>query len=453
MYKDCIDLQGAQILLVDDIPANLDVLCTLLETEGYQISLAPSGEVALKIAARAEKPPELILLDVMMPGLDGFEVCRRLKQHPDTRDIPVIFITAEDQTASVVTGFQVGGVDYIPKPFRDEEVLMRVQTHLCISRLLHQQAANNEKLARNNRELQDQIALRKVLSGRLSSITAREAQHWGLEHFVVHSPTMEHILEEVHTLQEQRSTSVLIAGESGTGKELVARAIHYGSPRKDGPFTTVNCADLPEDVVGSLAQRTQALSLLFGHVQGAFAGADTDQEGHFQMAHGGTLFLDEIGTIPLPLQEQLLRALQCGQVRRVGEKDGREVDVRVMASTKMDLQERVRTDAFSKGLYAYLTQFTVAVPPLRQRAEDIPLLARHFARLFMKEMGQEAPELGEEVIAVLRHYAWPGNVRELKNVIERALIESGGREIRPELLYFPPQTPSVERRVEAGTAA
>jgi len=265
MHEPQVDLKGARILLVDDQPANLEVLCELLEAEGYEISLAPRGEIALKIVGEEEGRPDLILLDVMMPEMDGYEVCRRLKADSGTRDIPVIFITAQDLTEGVLAGFHAGGVDYIAKPFRDQEVLVRVWTHLRLSFMARE-------LGARNRELEEEIAQRRKLKGRLSMISRREAERWGLEDFVGRSPTMRRIFADIRLLQESAGISVLIAGESGTGKELVARAIHFGSARAEGPFVPVNCAAIPRELVESA---------LFGHVRGAFTGADADQEGYF----------------------------------------------------------------------------------------------------------------------------------------------------------------------------
>jgi DNA-binding NtrC family response regulator len=422
-----VDLKGARILLVDDQPANLDVLRRVLEAKAYKILLAPSGEVALRTAGRVV--PDLILLDVMMPGMDGYEVCRRLKQDETTRAIPVIFVTAQDQTDALVSGFQAGGVDYIVKPFREEEVLVRVQTHLCLKYLAQELAEKNRELLRQNQQLEEEIALRQILKGQVSQAAAQEARRWGLENLVGKSPTMQRVLAQIQSLQEE--IPVLIAGEGGTGKELIARAIHYGSSRREGAFVVVNCAEIPQDVQ-SLDSRTQALSLLFGHVRGSFAGAETDRDGCFQLAHGGTLFFDEIGVLPLPLQSHLLRVLQQGEVCRIGEQKGRRVEARSLAATRMDLKQRVEEGAFRPDFYEYLSRQVVALPPLRQRPDDIPLLAEHFLRLCMREMGREAPALSPEVVEILKGYAFPGNVRELKNVVEQALLESGGREIRPE---------------------
>ena len=229
MPETHVDLKGARILLVDDQPANLEVLRELLEAEGYNISLAPRGEIALKIAGEPEGRPDLILLDVMMPEMDGYEVCQRLKGNPDTCDIPVIFVTARDLSEAVLEGFEAGGVDYITKPFRDREVLMRVQTHLRLS-------LTTRELAARNQELEHEIAQRQKLKGQLSMISQREAERWGLEGFVGRSPTIQEIFREIRLLQENVGTSVLIVGESGTGKELIARAVHFGGPRAEAPF-------------------------------------------------------------------------------------------------------------------------------------------------------------------------------------------------------------------------
>ena len=442
MIEGSVATHGFKILLVDDTPANLDVLCELLEGEGYRISMAPNGTVALKVASQAL--PDLILLDVNMPGMDGYEVCRRLKQDSATRSIPVIFVTARDLTESVVTGFQSGGVDYITKPFQDREVLARVQTHLQINQLTRELAAKNEELAQKNLTLEEEIAQRKALKGQLSQLSEQDVERWGLEGFVGRSPTIERIFKEIRLMQESAATSVLIGGESGTGKELIARAIHFGGARSSGPFVPVNCAAMPRELVESL---------LFGHVRGAFTGADADRVGYFEMAHEGTLFLDEIGEMPLELQAKLLRVLEDGQVQRIGAKEGKKVDVRVLTATNVEVQDMIQNNAFRQDLYFRLARFTVTAPPLRQRQEDIPLLAQHFLQLFAAEMGREVPDLSAEVLEMLTAYAFPGNVRELKNIVERALIESGGAEIRPYHLYFLPEVAPQEKAATATTTA
>ena len=415
----------ATVLIVDDVPANQNLLRQTLEPHGLEVLLASDGETALQVAERAK--PDLILLDIMMPGMDGYETCRRLKAAEVTRGIPVIFITAQHETPNVVEGFRVGGVDYITKPFQAEEVLARVETHLTISRL-------TRELERKNRELEEQIRRREQAEGalaaadeHLSLLSSREAERWGLAGFIGRSRTLEKILEDIRKLQQAGTISVLISGESGTGKELVARAIHFGGPRSKETFLPVNCAAIPRDL---------AESLLFGHVRGAFSGANTDQKGYFELADGGTLFLDEIGEMPAALQPKLLRVLEGGRVTPLGATKDRQVDVRVVAASNADFSKKIGTGEFRQDLYHRLARFTVIVPPLRERPEDIPLLAVHFLKLFASEMGRQPPPLSEAALAALRAHPFPGNVRELKNVIERALIESSGTEIRPQHLHF-----------------
>lgn len=305
-----------------------------------------------------------------------------------------------------------------------------------IRRLTRALSDKNEELARHNRKLQEEIALRKLLRGQLSHISDQEARRWGLEGFVAESPSMQRILEEVGELQQNEARAVLLLGEPGTGKEMLARAIHYGSARSSGPFVTLNCTDLPQDVVLSLDSRSRALSALFGHVSGTFGGAESDQDGCFQMADGGTLFLDEIGRMPVSVQGSLLRALHSGEAKRMGEAESRTVDVRIIASTSVPLQRLVEEKVIAADLYQYLAGLTVELPALRQRPEDIRPLAQHFLRLLMKEMGRELPELDGDVLELLEAYSFPGNVRELKNAMERALLESGGHEIGREHIRF-----------------
>ena len=425
MNQDKTDPTREKILIVDDIPANLNVLRQALEAEGYDLLFATEGETALKVAARAM--PDLILLDIIMPGMDGFEVCRQLKKNQSTKDIPVVFITAMRETEEVVEGFRVGGVDYITKPFEKEEVLARVETHLTNARL-------TKALLQRNRELQGEIARREQAEAdrqtadeRFSLISEQEAQRWGIAGFVGQSKTIGKILAEILKLQTTGTMSVLIQGESGTGKELIARAIHFGGPRAKGPFIPVNCSAIPSEL---------AESLFFGHVKGAFTGANKDKKGYFELADGGTLFLDEIGDMPLGLQAKLLRVLEDGCVIPIGGTHEKHVDVRILAATNADLQSRMAEGAFRSDLYYRLAGFTVDVPPLRDRPEDIPLLASHFLSLFATEMGIQKPALTQDALDTLMAYPFPGNVRELKNIIERALIESGGEKIQPQHLHF-----------------
>ena len=408
----------ATILIVDDVPANRNLLAQTLEPHGCELLLAPDGETALDLARRAR--PDLILLDVMMPGLNGYETCRRLKANEATRHIPIIFITAQHETPSVIEGFRAGGVDYITKPFQMEEVLVRVETHLKISRLtraLQQKNAELEAEMARREKAEDALA---TADERLSLLSSREAERWGVAGMLGQTGPFAKIVEGIRKAQQAGTLSVLITGESGTGKELIARAIHSGGARAKGPFIPVNCSAVPRDL---------AESLFFGHMKGAFSGAQTDQKGYFELAHGGTLFLDEVGEMPAALQPKLLRVLEDGRITPLGATKEKQVDVRVVAASNVDFQKRIPAGEFRQDLYFRLARFTVVAPPLRERREDIPLLAAHFLKLFAAEMGVKTPALEAGALAALMNHSFPGNVRELKNVIEGALIESGGKEI------------------------
>ncbi|MGA2232676.1 MAG: response regulator, partial [Tepidisphaeraceae bacterium] len=266
-------MSAEQILVVDDTPANLDLLAQVLEPQGYRVLAASGGQTALAIARQAR--PDLILLDVLMPDLDGYATCRQLKTDPATRDIPVVFISARDQTENLVAGFQAGGVDYITKPFAPDEILIRVQTHLQISGLARELLNKNAELTAANDRLQAEMNRREkaetalqAAGDQLSLLSDREAQRWGLEAFVGKSKLLGHILADIRRLQNFGSVNVLITGESGTGKELVARALHYGSTRAAGPFIPVNCVAVPAEL---------AESAFFGHLRGSFTGATMDR--------------------------------------------------------------------------------------------------------------------------------------------------------------------------------
>jgi len=414
------------VLVVDDVPSNRNLLRQTLEPGGYEVLLAPDGETALRVAQAA--CPDVILLDVIMPGLDGFETCRQLKRAAVTRAIPVIFITARDGTESMLEGFQAGGVDYITKPFQPEEVLIRVQTHLTLHRQTEELRRKNEDLRAEIERRQQAEASLRTADEKLSLLTQQEAARWGLEGFVGRSAAVQRLVQDIRRLHQfGLNTSVLIAGESGTGKELIARAIHYGHPRIQGAFVAVNCSAIPADLFEST---------LFGHLKGAFTGATGDHQGCFEQAKGGTLFLDEIGDLPLALQAKLLRVLEAGHLVPLGGTQERPVEVRVVAATNAELQPELAAGTFRRDLYFRLARFIIEVPPLRERREDIPLLADHFLTLLAREMGMPKPRLRPDALVALERYDYPGNVRELKNLIERALIESGGGEVGPGHMHF-----------------
>lgn len=418
-------MSQGRILIADDTSASLDLLSRVLEPQGYEIIAVSSGKDAIQLAAKAK--PDLVLLDVMMPGHDGFHVCRTLKAEDATKDTPVIFITSKNETANVIKGFRVGAVDYIIKPFQAEEVITRVATHLKISRLTRELQQRNAELEAEMSKRREAEHARDKATQRLSTLASREAQRWGLSGFIGESPHLRRILDDIERLQHFGKTSVLITGESGTGKELVARAVHHQSPRADGPFIPVNCVAVPAELMESM---------FFGHTKGAFTGATSDRKGWFELADGGTLFLDEIGDMPAALQAKLLRVLEDGMVTPVGSTQPRHVDVRVVSATNADIASKIAAGEFRQDLFYRLARFTVETPPLRTRPDDLPLLAAHFLNLFATEMGLTAPTLTKEALTVLQGYAFPGNVRELKNVMERALILSGGKPIKREHLQL-----------------
>jgi len=395
-------MSQGRILIADDTSASLDLLSRVLEPQGYEIIAVSSGKDAIQLAAKAK--PDLVLLDVVMPGHDGFHVCRTLKAEEATRDTPVIFITSQNETANVLKGFRVGAVDYIIKPFQAEEVITRVATHLKISRLTRELQQRNAELEAEMSKRREAEHARDKATQRLSTLASREAQRWGLSGFIGESPHLRRILDDIERLQHFGKTSVLITGESGTGKELVARAVHHQSPRAEGPFIPVNCVAVPAELMESM---------FFGHTKGAFTGATADRKGWFELADGGTLFLDEIGDMPAALQAKLLRVLEDGMVTPVGSTQPRHVDVRVVSATNAHIASKIAAGEFRQDLYFRLARFTVETPPLRTRPDDLPLLAAHFLNLFASEMGMNAPTQGVAL-------GWDGALR-------LALLDQGRR--------------------------
>ena len=422
-----------KVLIADDVDENRELLRETIEPHGFDAFLVPNGSLAIRVAKRVL--PDLILLDIRMPGdLDGFETCQKLKSDPSTKDIPIIFITVEDEKSAIVKAFQAGAIDYIIKPFSKEEALARVQTHVNLHRLA-------KELRMKNVALQNEIERReaaesaktqveeelKTEAERVSFISEQEASRWGISGFIGQSETFQNVIQNVKKVQQSNSISVLITGESGTGKELVARAVHFGSSRGKRPFIPLNCSAIPHDL---------AESMLFGHTKGSFSGAATDQKGYFEMANGGTLFLDEIGDLPLGLQGKFLRVLESHRFTPIGSAKEIEVDVRVVAATNRDLASYIEEQRFRSDLYFRLARFTVEVPSLRDRRDDIPLLVTHFVNLFASETGQAPPRISSESFEHLQSYGFPGNIRELKNMMERAVIEAENDEITPSDLHF-----------------
>ena len=420
------------ILIVDDTPANIGVLLENLSGLGYKVLIAKNGKSALEKVE--QEWPDLILLDVMMPGMDGFEVCRKLKENSETKEIPVIFMTALSETSDKVKGFNVGAVDYITKPFQSEEVRSRVATHLKMKELREELETEVEYRKKAQKSLEEvnvdlekrvdertqelKSALKEVnclkeqLQGRVSYLEEEIEREGAFGDIVGESSALKSVLEKVQMVAPTDST-VLITGESGTGKELIARAIHMGSLRKDAAMIKVNCGAIASNLVESE---------LFGHEKGAFTGAVSQRKGRFELADGGTLFLDEIGELSPEIQVKLLRVLQEGELERLGGSKTIKVDVRVLCATHVNLPQKVEEGAFREDLFYRLNVFPIQTPPLRERVEDIPLLVGFFLKRLSQKMGKQVFQVSSDVLSILSTYRWPGNIRELQNTLERAVI-------------------------------
>ncbi|MEZ0540323.1 sigma-54-dependent transcriptional regulator [Fibrella arboris] len=420
-----LDGRGRTILLVDDMPNNISVLFETLTRFDYKVLVARDGKSAIEQARLAQ--PDLILLDVMMPGMDGFETCRRLKHDPALRTIPVLFMTALSETIDKVNGFNMGAVDYITKPFQLQEVVSRINTHLELRRLQRELEAANASLERRVAERTDSLAkalaeveqLKNQLQAENTYLRDEIRQTTNFGEIISQSKAFGRVLRQVEQVAPT-STTVLILGESGTGKELLARAVHNRSGRKNKALVKINCAALPATLIESE---------LFGHEKGAFTGAMTQKIGRFELADGGTIFLDEIGELPLELQPKLLRVLQEGELERVGGSKTLKIAVRVIAATNRDLEKEVAEGRFREDLYYRLAVFPILSLPLRERKDDIPLLVRHFCQKHGPGIGKSIDLVPAEVIDALTDYNWPGNIRELENVVQRALILSPGRKL------------------------
>ena len=374
------------ILVVDDELSMLEVLSEMLSREGYAVETTPSAEEAVALVERGEI--DLVVSDLKMEPLDGLDLLRRLKRVDP--EIVVIVMTAYASYETAVEAMREGALEYVMKPFKRDEILLKVKLGL------QQRAILDE-----NRMLKREIAGR-----------------YHFENIIGTSKPMEAIYRLIEKVAPTDST-VLITGESGTGKELVARALHYDSPRRERPFCAVNCGALPETLLESE---------LFGHVRGAFTGAHADKEGLFEAANKGTILLDEIGTTSPAMQMKLLRVLQEREIKRVGSTEVKHIDVRVIAATNENLAECVKQGRFREDLYYRLSVIPIEIPPLRERRDDVPLLVRHFVEKRHERFGVET-RISDEAMFVLECFEWPGNVRELENVIERAATLCEGNHI------------------------
>jgi len=378
------------ILVVDDHAMNRDMLARRLEKSSHQVKTAGSGKEALEAVEAGGQ--DVVLLDIMMEGLDGIEVLRRIRRRHNPTELPVIMVTAKDQSEDIVHALNEGANDYVTKPIDFPVLLARVQTQLTIQRIAALEG-QVEYLSEQVREASDS---ERAIIGKSSPLAK--------------------VLQQIEMVAPT-DAGVLITGESGVGKELIAQAIHERSKRRDRPLIRVNCASIPRELFESE---------FFGHVKGAFTGAVRDRQGRFQLANGGTLFLDEVGEIPSDLQGKLLRVLQEGQFERIGEEFTRRVDVRIISATNRDLAREVEAKRFRQDLYYRLSVFPIEIPPLRDRREDIPELVRHFLQVCCRRLGIPPLESSPEQLEALKGYDWPGNIRELHNVVERAVITARG---------------------------
>ena len=404
------------ILIVDDDLESLHYLIAVLKKNNYEVRAVRNGEQAL--ATIEKKLPCLILLDINIPGLSGYDICKRLKDREETRAIPILFISGLLDTDAKQKGFSSGGVDYIIKPFCEEEVLSRVNVHLQNKSLIQNLQDKNIELQKTVNMLerclkQYRITRDSLQEARsvLTKFSPREIEKWGITDFVGKSTKFMAMLEKIKKLQATSNTNVLLLGESGTGKEIIARAIHCGSKRKNKAFVAVNCSTINKEI---------ADSLLFGHVRGAFTHAVKEHKGFFASAHRGTLFLDEIGDMSSETQTKILRVLEDKKIRPVGSNEEIDVDIRVIAATNKNIE---RLDSFRRDLYFRLANFVIDVPPLRERREDIPLFIEYFLETLAEDVeGKQTVSISPKAFDLLMNYHYPGNIRELKNIIEHALI-------------------------------
>jgi two-component system response regulator PilR (NtrC family) len=381
-----------KILVVDDERSMRDFLSIMLKKAGYDVTTAIDGDEAVKILHKDIF--DLVITDLKMPKVDGLQVLKTVKElSPDT---VVIVITAFASTETTVEAMKEGAYDYITKPFQNDEMKIRIK-----------KALEKRRLSAENILLKKQLKDRAVF-----------------DNIVGKSEKMEKVFELVRKVSDSMS-NILIYGDSGTGKELVARAIHFNSRKKDKPFVTINCGALPEGLLESE---------LFGHMKGSFTGAVFNKEGLFEVANGGTIFLDEVGETSPAIQVKLLRVLQDKEFKRVGGTKEIKVDVRIITATNRDLSKAVSEGKFREDLYYRLNVIPITLPPLRERADDIPLLADHFLNKFNKALNKNVKGFSQTTMELFRNYEWRGNVRELENVIERAVALSNSEIITPEYL-------------------
>jgi two-component system response regulator AtoC len=396
-----------RILIVDDEENFRHMLSVILVKEGYEVETASNGEEGLQKALTA--PFEQILCDIRMPRMDGLEFLKEIKN--TAVDATVIVMSAYGTVDIAIEAMKLGAYDYISKPFKPDEIILTLR-----------KAEEREQLRRENQLLRKEVA-----------------KEYSFENIVSKNENMQKMFDVIKKVAQYKST-VLITGESGTGKELVARALHYNSERAQNPFIPVNCGAIPENLLESE---------LFGHVKGAFTDAIRTKKGLFEEADGGTLFLDEIGELPGPLQVKLLRVLQEGEIRRIGESKSIKVDVRIVVATVKDLTKEVNEGRFREDLFYRLNVLPIHIPPLRERKEDIPLLIQHFINKYNQSMNKNVTGIDHKALEALMNHKWYGNVRELENTIERAVVLTDRENIELENLPIEVQEIKEELQLES----
>ena len=397
-----------KILVADDEKSMREFLDIMLKKEGYKVTLASNGEEVMKLVEKDIF--DLALVDIRMPRQDGISALKRIKSiSPET---VVIMITAYASADTAIKAMKEGAYDYITKPFKIDEI-----------KLIIQNALEKKHLQKEN------LLLKQVV---------RDRYHF--ENIIGQSSKMLELYDLLEKVAPTK-TNILITGESGTGKELVAKAIHYNSPRKDKPFVTLNCGAIPESLIESE---------LFGHMRGAFTDAISTKKGLFEVADEGTIFLDEISELPLMMQVKLLRVLQDREFKRVGGTEDIRVDVRILSATNKDLEGAVREKQFREDLFYRLNVIQIRIPSLRERKEDIPLLTSHFLKRYSEELGKQISQISPEALRVLVQYDYPGNVRELQNIIERAMALETSQELTAPNLssYIEEQLPIKKRPID-----
>lgn len=382
---------STKLLVIDDDEAACRLVKAVFEAEGFEVTVAHDGHAALERVAQSV--PDVLLLDFHLPGLNGLEVLEQLKALAPS--LPVIMLTASREVKTAVRATQLGAFDYLTKPIDTEEVVVVVGRALETRALRLEVAELRQRVGRDEA---DRLALQ-----------------------MGPGPQVQQIVDQVRVVAESTFT-VLILGETGTGKELVAQAIHRQSDRRRKPFIALDCGAIPELLLESE---------LFGHEKGAFTGADRRKAGRFQLAEGGTCFLDEMGNLPMSLQAKLLRALESKQVQPVGAERATAIDIRFVAATNNDLQARVAQGVFRADLFFRLAQYTISLPPLRQRREDIPYLAQRFVEEASVELRRPVQELAPAALDLLQQQDWPGNVRELRNIVRQAVLRTKELTIDP----------------------